>query len=90
MKRVRIEASGSYDVLIGPGLIHRAGELTRQVMPPCKAAIITDDTVQALYGDIVKKSLEGAGFSVDMWAFPHGEQHKTLDTLAQALAWLYA
>ncbi|MBE5783472.1 MAG: 3-dehydroquinate synthase [Clostridiales bacterium] len=88
MKRVRIEASGSYDVLIGPGLLKQAGELSRQAVAPCKAAIITDDTVKSLYGDLVKESLEKAGFSVEMWAFPHGEQHKTLATLSTALEWL--
>ena len=85
MKRVRVEASGSYDVLIGPGLMDKAGELVSQVVAPCRAMIITDDIVQGLYGERVKESLEKAGFSVEAWAFPNGEKQKTMETLTQAL-----
>ena len=88
MERVRIEASGSYDVLIGPGLLARVGEETAKVVKPCKAAIITDDTVRILYGDAVWKSLNAAGFDTEIWAFPHGEQSKTMATLSQALEWM--
>ncbi|MBE5787032.1 MAG: 3-dehydroquinate synthase [Clostridiales bacterium] len=88
MEKVRVEASGSYDVLIGPGLMEQAGELTAQVISPCRAAVITDDIVQGLYGEKVKKSLEKAGFSVEMWAFSNGERQKTMETLTCALCWL--
>lgn len=88
MERVRIEASGCYDVLIGPGLLAQAGERLRQVAPPCRVGIITDDTVLALYGGQVKASLERTGFQPEIWAFPHGEKQKTLATLSQALEWL--
>lgn len=88
MERVRVEASGCYDVLIGPGLMKRTGELTAKIIAPCRAAIITDDIVQELYGETVRGSLEKAGFSVDIWAFPHGERHKTMETLSEALCWL--
>ena len=88
MEKVRIEASGSYDVLIGPGLISRAGEEIAKVVKPCKAAIITDDTVRILYGEAVMDSLAAAGFAPEIWAFPHGEQHKTMTTLSDALEWL--
>ena len=88
MERVRIEASGSYDVLIGPGLLARAGEEIAKAVKPCRAAVITDDTVRILYGNEVQKSLEAAGFETEIWAFPHGEQHKNMTTLSQALEWL--
>ena len=88
MERVRIRASTSYDVLIGPGLVRRAGEEIAKVTGPCKAAIITDDTVCSLYGETVAGSLREAGFDAEAWAFPHGEKSKTMDTLSQALEWL--
>ena len=88
MERVRIEASGSYDVLIGPGLLARAGEEIAKVVKPCKAAVITDDTVRILYGEAVMNSLAAAGFEPEIWAFPHGEQSKTMTTLSNALEWL--
>ena len=88
MERVHITASHCYDVLIGPGLIQQAGEEIAKVVKPCKAAIITDDTVRILYGEAVMDSLRAAGFAPEMWAFPHGEQHKTMETLSAALEWL--
>lgn len=88
MERVRIEASGGYDVLIGPGLVEQAGKWLRQTVSPCRTAVITDDTVLALYGERVRKSLEEAGFQTEIWSFPQGERSKTLETLSQALEWL--
>ena len=88
MERVRIEASHGYDVLIGPGLIGRAGEEIARVVKPCKAAVITDDTVRILYGEAVADSLRAAGFEPEIWAFPHGERAKTMETLSDALEWL--
>ncbi len=88
MERVRIEAGGGYDALIGPGLLARAGEEIANVAAPCKAAVIADDTVRILYGEMVTDSLRAAGFEADIWAFPHGEQHKNMFTLTQALEWL--
>ena len=88
MERVHITASHCYDVLIGPGLMARAGEEIAKVVKPCKAAIITDDTVRILYGETVMNGLRAAGFDADIWAFPHGEQQKTMETLSVALEWL--
>ena len=88
MERVRIEASHCYDVLIGPGLMARAGEEIAKTVKPCRAAVITDDTVRALYGETVVNSLRDAGFDADIWAFPHGEKSKTMDTLSGALEWM--
>ena len=88
MERVHISASGAYDVLIGPGLLARAGEEIAKVIAPCRAAVITDDTVERLYGKAAVDSLQRAGFDALLWSFPHGEQHKTMTTLAQALEWL--
>jgi len=88
MKRVRIEASKSYDVLLGPGLLNQCGERLLEAVRPCRAAVITDDTVAALYGGTVKNSLDEAGFQADMFVFPHGEQHKTMETLASVLEWM--
>ncbi len=85
MERVRVETEKPYDVLIGPGLLNRAGEEIARAVKPCRAAVITDDTVRILYGEAVTESLQKAGFETDIWAFPHGEQHKTMATLTQAL-----
>lgn len=84
MKTVHVKASREYDVLIGAGLLHRCGELVAAVHKPCTAAIITDDTVNALYGDTVEQSLASAGYRVVRFVFPHGEESKNLMTFAAA------
>jgi len=88
MHTVHIDTSRPYDVLIGPGLLPKTGELMREVIRPCCAAIITDTTVNALYGDIVEESLRDTGYSTLRYAFPAGEQNKRWDTLGGILEFL--
>ena len=85
MRTVHITASTDYDVLIGEGLIDKSGELTAKVVKPCKCLIVTDDTVDELYGDRVQISFSYAGFDVSRFAFPAGEPSKTLGTLTEIL-----
>ena len=84
MNAVQVKASREYDVLIGAGLLDRCGELIAAVHKPCTAAIITDDTVNALYGERVEASLAAAGYKVVRFVFPHGEENKNLMTFAAA------
>ena len=85
MQRIHITASTSYDVLIGEGLIDRSGELTAQVVAPCRCLIVADDTVDELYGDRAQISFSYAGFDVARFAFPAGESSKNLGTLTDIL-----
>jgi len=47
--------------------------------------LVTDDLVDALYGDLVRASLSAAGFETNTFAFPNGEAQKTLSTLCEML-----
>ena len=64
MRSVTVKTSATYEVLIGSGLLQKAGEAVKKVISPCKAAIVTDSTVVHLYEETVRKSLTEAGFSV--------------------------
>jgi 3-dehydroquinate synthase len=88
MHTVHVDASRAYDVLIGPGLISRTGELMRGVIKPCCAAIVSDSTVNALYGDTVEESLRSAGYAPLRCTFPAGEQNKHLGTLSDIVEFL--
>lgn len=81
MEIVKVKASRNYDICIGGGLLDKAGELIAAATASRHAAVITDDTVDALYGERVLKSLESAGFSAVKYAFPHGEASKNHTTL---------
>jgi 3-dehydroquinate synthase len=77
MITVDINVSKNYKVHIERGLLSRAGEL----VPKCeKTLIVTDDTVNRLYGDVVEDSLKSAGFSVSKFIFASGEQQKNIGT----------
>ena len=82
MKTVTVKASGTYDVLIGNGLLKEAGaRLLPLFSAPRKIMVVTDDTVRALYGDTLIASLRKAGYEVFEFVFPHGEASKTTDTV---------
>lgn len=85
MRSVHIRASNPYDVLIGPGLLDRAGELAAHAVAPCRCALISDSTVDALCGDRAQAALEKAGYEVVRFSFPAGEGSKHLGTLSDLL-----
>lgn len=88
MRSVRVKTSATYEVLIGSGLLQKAGEEVKKVISPCKAAIVTDSTVVHLYEETVRKSLAEAGFSVCTFVFPAGEASKNMHTLSHLLEFL--
>ena len=78
MKSIEVAASTKkYNVCIGSGLLSQLGERVRSVVPSGeKAALITDDNVDALWSAKVVSSLEEAGFEVCKYVLPHGEESK--------------
>ncbi|MBM6828287.1 3-dehydroquinate synthase [Anaerotignum lactatifermentans] len=88
MRKVTVNTSTSYNILIGGGLLKQAGEEIRKRIQPCKAAIITDSTVKELYETEVRGSLETAGFAVCTYVFPAGEASKRIGTLEGILEYL--
>lgn len=81
MEKVVVNASSRYDILIGSGLLDKCGEYIKNAVTSRRAAIITDDNVDALYGERAVKSLEAAGISTVKFVFPHGEASKCHTTL---------
>ena len=85
MTIIKVNASRAYDVIVGKELLDKSGELCKAVISPCKACIVTDDTVAELYLDRVKSSLSREGFEVVCFVFPHGEGSKNISTLENIL-----
>lgn len=89
MTKIRVNASKPYDVVIGKGLLSQAGSLVAEAVKGRKAVIVTDDIVNGLYAENLIKSMTDAGFTVDIFVFPNGEEskcHKTLMELYDFLA----
>ena len=81
MKKIRVNTSSPYDVLIERGMIENCGKFIADTVKSRNAVIVTDDKVNSLYGNTVKKSMEQNGFNVDIFEFPNGEKSKNSDTL---------
>jgi shikimate kinase/3-dehydroquinate synthase len=78
-------AERAYDILIGRGLISRAGAEAAAVLPRRRAVVIADETVAALHGKALAESLDATGFSHSMLTVPAGEQSKSMGVLAGLL-----
>lgn len=73
-----------YDILIRPGLLPQAGGYICSVVPQArKVALVTDAHVAPLYGETVAHSLSRAGFQVETFVVPAGEQSKCSKQLAR-------
>ena len=90
MKRVHIDASRSYDVLIGAGLRREAGRQIAGVSGAARAMLVSDDRVFSLYGEALLDSRRSAGLAAEVFVFPHGERQKNLATYGELLEALCA
>jgi 3-dehydroquinate synthase len=72
----------SYEIEIERGLLDRVGGKIRALTKAEKIAVITDDHVEPLYGERIRKVLREAGFEVRVIAIPAGETSKNLKVLS--------
>lgn len=85
MKSIWVKTGHPYEILVDKALLAQCGQLIAKKISPCTAAVITDDTVDALYGNVVEASLKSAGYHVCRIVFPHGEPSKNMTTLSTVL-----
>lgn len=77
---VNVVASGSYDVVIGRGLLQEAGKRIRAALPKADSAVlvVSDSHVWPLYGELLTASLAEAGYRVHPLVIEAGEASKCL------------
>ncbi len=75
-------SSGGYPVHIGEGLLERLGELAAVAAPANRYAIIADDRVGELYGDVARDALAAEGLHGQLFTFPAGEASKSRESWA--------
>ena len=83
----RAERRDSYPIVVTRSPEETIERLLR-VVGDARVAVITDETVAALYGPLAVGALEKAGTPVDVVAVPAGERHKTLGQARELLDWL--
>ncbi len=85
MQTVKVEIpqnqAGSYPIFIGQGLLENAGTYIKQYTKAKKLLVVSNNTINSLYGEEVKKSLEQAGYEVYFLLLEEGEQYKNADSL---------
>ncbi|MEK1862403.1 MAG: 3-dehydroquinate synthase [Rhizobium leguminosarum] len=74
----------AYDILIGPGLIARAGAEIATRLKGRKAAVVTDENVAPLYLKALVASLDEAGIASAEVVLPAGEKTKSFEHLITA------
>ncbi len=88
IKPIKVGVGKPYDVLIGKDLLNSCGKLIKEVINPCKVAIITDDKVDKLYSNTVISSLQSEDFTVCKFVFKNGEKSKNIKTYGKILNFL--
>ena len=79
---VRVELGPrSYDILIGPDLIHRAGDEIARRLPGARAVIVTDRNVASLYLDTIVATLAASGIDTVSHVVEPGEPSKSFAVL---------
>jgi len=74
--------SASYEVVVGDGLLARAGALLAPVLPQRRAVVVTDDVVAALHLPALLAGLAQTGIATDSITVPAGEASKNLEAWA--------
>jgi len=69
----------SYPVFVGYGLLEKLGEKMKQAALSGTTTIISDENVFSLYSGKVEGILKDAGFTVNSFVVPPGEETKSMD-----------
>ncbi len=82
--------SGAYDIVVGDGLLRRAGAWLAPVLPQRRAVVVSDATVAALHLPELLAGLAETGIEAQSVVVPAGEASKDFATLAQVVDGLLA
>lgn len=85
MKTVEVDAAVRYNIVIDKGVLPKSGDMIKEVTSAERVAVITDDTVDKLYSDVVMKSLSDAGLKHLNLYFRMGKNQKTYQLFLQYL-----
>ena len=78
----------SYEVRIGPGLLHRAGAEIAPLLRRKRVAVVTDETVAAHHLAALEAALAAEGIAMTSLALPPGEGTKGWPEFARTVEWL--
>ena len=74
-------ATQSYPIFVGCGLLDKLGEKMKELGLSGAVTIISDETVSSIYGHKVERILQDAGFIVNSFVVPPGEETKSFNSV---------
>lgn len=77
-----------YDIIIGRDILDIIPQKIKELTKAQTVVIITDDNVDKIYSKKVLDSLIDADFRVLKYVFPHGEDHKSIETFLEILEFM--
>lgn len=82
--------SHEYEIKIGHDLLQTSGDWARNCLleTTTRVVIVSNAKIFRLYGDLVRKSFEKAGFEVFVFLMKDGERHKNLRSLENLLQFI--
>lgn len=81
MDKLRVNLGvNSYDICFSSSFDGLVDEL-KAINAPKKLLIVTDTNVEKLYADEVNTILKGSGYDSAVYAFPAGEENKSMDSI---------
>lgn len=75
----------AYDIVIGPGLLARAGEEVATRLPGTRVAVVSDDNVAAAHLETLKRGLGQGGVEAAVVTLPPGEKTKSFEHLQEVV-----
>jgi 3-dehydroquinate synthase len=88
MKKLTVNVGKGYEILIEKGIIASCGEYIKEISTAKKICLISDTNVFPIYGEVVTKSLENAGYEVFVKIFEAGEGSKTTSTVVSMVEFM--
>lgn len=88
MRKIQVETSRRYDVLMNSGLLKDAGKLIQEIGRGEKICLVSDINVYEIFGETLVNSLEHSGFEVYKILFPPGEKTKSIFCLERILEYM--
>ena len=86
MKKLKVNATKSYDIIVGDNVSLEIGSLIKERLPKInKIMIVTETNVFPLYSNKVADILRKCGYDVYLHVFKAGEESKTLSTVINVI-----
>ena len=89
MRKIQVNASSSYNVIIENGALARVGEYCLEALgDACRVCILTDTNVAPLYLERVKSGLLESGFDTLEFVIENGEASKSTENLVRLVEFM--